>query len=47
MTGKQEQRKERILDLLSKEKRADVAALAELLEVSQVTIRKDRDALEA
>ena len=47
MTGKQEQRKERILDLLSKEKRADVAALAELLEVSQVTIRKDLDALEA
>jgi DeoR/GlpR family transcriptional regulator of sugar metabolism len=36
----------KILEVLSKHSRAEVIALAELLEVSQVTIRKDLDILE-
>jgi DeoR/GlpR family transcriptional regulator of sugar metabolism len=36
-----------ILDILSKNSRADVNTLAKLMEVSQVTIRKDLDSLEA
>jgi len=36
----------KILEILSKNYRADVNTLAELLEVSQVTIRKDLDSLE-
>jgi DeoR/GlpR family transcriptional regulator of sugar metabolism len=35
-----------ILEILSKNNRADVNTLAELMEVSQVTIRKDLDSLE-
>jgi DeoR/GlpR family transcriptional regulator of sugar metabolism len=35
-----------ILEILSKNTRADVNTLAELLEVSQVTVRKDLDTLE-
>jgi DeoR/GlpR family transcriptional regulator of sugar metabolism len=35
-----------ILEILSKNSRADVNTLAELLEVSQVTVRKDLDTLE-
>jgi DeoR/GlpR family transcriptional regulator of sugar metabolism len=40
------QRHTRILDILSKHNRAEVVVLAEMLEVSQVTIRKDLDMLE-
>ncbi len=47
MSAKQEERKERILDLLTKQNKADVSAIAEMLNVSQVTVRKDLDALEA
>ena len=36
----------KILEVLSKHGRAEVIALAELLEISQVTVRKDLDALE-
>ena len=36
----------KILEILSKNQRADVASLAEVLDVSQVTIRKDLDILE-
>jgi DeoR/GlpR family transcriptional regulator of sugar metabolism len=43
MIGK---RHAQILNILSKNNRADVNTLAELLEVSQVTIRKDLDCLE-
>ena len=39
-------RHSKILEILSKNNRADVNTLAELLEVSQVTIRKDLDKLE-
>ena len=39
-------RRTKILEILSKHNRAEVIALAELLEVSQVTIRKDLDILE-
>ena len=39
-------RKDRILELLTKEKRINVNALSNLLGVSQVTIRKDLDSLE-
>lgn len=35
-----------ILDLLSKSKKIEVSSLALMLDVSQVTIRKDLDALE-
>ena len=35
-----------ILDLLSKSKKIEVSSLALMLNVSQVTIRKDLDALE-
>jgi DeoR/GlpR family transcriptional regulator of sugar metabolism len=40
------QRHTKILEILSKHNRAEVIAMAELLEVSQVTIRKDLDMLE-
>lgn len=39
-------RKQQILELLTTENRVEVAALSELLSVSQVTIRKDLDELE-
>jgi DeoR/GlpR family transcriptional regulator of sugar metabolism len=39
-------RHSQILEVLSKNNRADINTLAELLEVSQVTIRKDLDKLE-
>ena len=39
-------RSKQILELLTTEKKAEVAFLAEKLRVSQVTIRKDLDALE-
>jgi DeoR/GlpR family transcriptional regulator of sugar metabolism len=39
-------RHSRILEVLSKRQRAEVVALAELMKVSQVTIRKDLDSLE-
>lgn len=47
MSVKQENRARQILTLLSERKKMDVAELAALLEVSQVTARKDLDALEA
>ncbi len=37
----------RILEIITEHKRIEVAKLAELLEVSQVTMRKDLDALES
>lgn len=40
-------RTNKILELLTSEKRIEVSQLAEYLSVSQVTIRKDLDALEA
>lgn len=40
-------RQTKILEVLSKDGRAEVIALSELLNVSQVTIRKDLDTLEA
>ncbi len=40
------ERERRILEILLTEKRAEVAQLAQLLGVSQVTVRKDLDALE-
>lgn len=40
------QRENRILERLTRQKRVEVAALAEELGVSQVTVRKDLDALE-
>ena len=40
-------RTNKILELLTSEKRIEVSQLAEYLGVSQVTIRKDLDALEA
>lgn len=40
------ERERRILEILLSEKRAEVSALARLLGVSQVTVRKDLDALE-
>ena len=46
MSVKQEARAEKILDLLSKQKKMNVADLAGLLDTSQVTVRKDLDALE-
>ena len=39
-------RRTKILEILAKHNRAEVITLAELLEVSQVTIRKDLDFLE-
>ena len=47
MSNKQEARVRQILELLSKEKKMDVSVIAEELNVSQVTARKDLDALEA
>lgn len=47
MSVKQENRAERILKLLSAQKKLDVAAIAGAMGVSQVTARKDLDALEA
>ena len=40
------ERQNKILTLLAKEKKMEVAALSQLLGVSQVTIRKDLDQLE-
>ena len=40
------QRHIKILEIMSKHRRAEVSALADLLQVSQVTIRKDLDILE-
>ncbi|MBQ9662677.1 MAG: DeoR/GlpR transcriptional regulator [Oscillospiraceae bacterium] len=47
MSVKQDKRLNQILTLLSERKKMDVSALAEALDVSQVTMRKDLDALEA
>ncbi len=47
MSDKQESRMKQILELLSKEKKMDVSVLANKLDVSQVTVRKDLDALES
>lgn len=46
MANKQDERGRRILQLLSEKKRMEVAALAEILGISQVTVRKDLDGLE-
>ena len=46
MSAKQENRSKQILELLSERKKIDVSGLADLLQVSQVTVRKDLDALE-
>ena len=46
MSAKQEARAEKILALLSQNGKMNVADMAETLEVSQVTTRKDLDALE-
>ena len=46
MSIKQENRAKRILKLLSEQKKMDVSEIAATLEVSQVTARKDLDALE-
>ena len=40
-------RTNKILELLTSEKKVEVSQLAEYLDVSQVTVRKDLDALEA
>ena len=40
------ERETKILELLAKEKRLEVAALAQVLGVSSVTVRKDLDTLE-
>ena len=40
-------RQSQILDLLNENKKVEVTKLSELLQVSQVTIRKDLDALES
>ena len=47
MSVKQENRANRILSILSERKKIDVSELAAVLQVSQVTARKDLDALEA
>ena len=47
MSVKQDKRLNQILSLLSERKKMDVSALSEALGVSQVTMRKDLDALEA
>ncbi|MBQ7058271.1 MAG: DeoR/GlpR transcriptional regulator [Firmicutes bacterium] len=47
MSAKQEARAQEILRLLSDQKKMNVAAIAEMLDTSQVTIRKDLDSLEA
>ena len=47
MQGKQEARSRQILELLSRNRKMEVTAIAEALRVSQVTARKDLDALEA
>lgn len=47
MSAKQEARTQQILNLLSEQKKVDVAALAAQLGISQVTVRKDLDALES
>ena len=47
MTKKRDDRLNRIITLLSEHKKLDVATLSEILKVSQVTIRKDLDNLEA
>jgi DeoR/GlpR family transcriptional regulator of sugar metabolism len=46
MTGKQSNRQKEILDTVTKEGRIEVVKLAEMLDVSQVTVRKDLDLLE-
>ena len=46
MSVKQENRAKCILELLSERKKMDVAELAVILQVSQVTVRKDLDTLE-
>ncbi len=46
MSVKQEKRAKQILTLLSEQKKMDVSELAAILQVSQVTVRKDLDALE-
>ena len=46
MSVKQDRRAKRILELLSERKKMDVTELASILGVSQVTVRKDLDALE-
>ena len=40
------ERETKILELLAKEKKLEVAALAQVLGVSSVTVRKDLDTLE-
>lgn len=40
-------RQTKILEIVTQQKKVEVAALSELLGVSQVTIRKDLDALES
>lgn len=47
MSVKQENRAKQILTILSERKKMDVSELASVLRVSQVTARKDLDALEA
>ena len=47
MSAKQEARLQEILRLLSDQKKMNVAAIAQMLGTSQVTIRKDLDGLEA
>ena len=47
MSVKQEERARKILSLLAEQKKMDVAAIAGMLNTSQVTIRKDLDGLES
>ena len=47
MSAKQEARAKQILELLSARNNMEVAELAAVLQVSQVTVRKDLDALES
>ncbi|MDR0598817.1 MAG: DeoR/GlpR family DNA-binding transcription regulator [Treponema sp.] len=46
MTDKQSERQKKMLDIIVRENRVEVAALAEMMGVSKVTLRKDLDRLE-
>jgi DeoR/GlpR family transcriptional regulator of sugar metabolism len=46
MTNRQTERRKKILEIITRKGRIEVARLAELMEVSKVTLRKDLDRLE-
>jgi DeoR/GlpR family transcriptional regulator of sugar metabolism len=46
MTDKQSERQKKILEIITRENRVEVARLAEMMEVSKVTLRKDIGMLE-